>query len=114
MGARKALWDRANEALVALRLAVDAEAAPEVLERLDQGLDLYDEAANMDVDTGPDPYKRWTITIEDDDSEAITIYAANSHESDLFIGRLVELADLSAYGETTSVANPDGPRGEPS
>lgn len=69
---------------------------------------------------GTDKYKSWTITIGDPDrdpsSEAITIYAANSHASDLFINRLLDLADQSihvaAYAHTTNVADPDGPRGE--
>lgn len=80
-------------------------------------LDVIEGKGAATHDAG-DPYKRWTITIDPGrpSEEAITIYASNSYESDVFMGRLIELANgrkpVGAYAETTTVADPRGPRGE--
>jgi hypothetical protein len=103
---RQHAWKRAGLALRELRELVETEALGEkedsndTLDALDRACDEFDDAANtetMSLTLG-EPFTRWTVSLPS--GAGMDIYVPNTADADNFVHAMLELGELSAYGET--------------
>lgn len=101
---RQHAWNRAGRALRELRELVEAETTSvdndDVLAALDLACDRFDDAANMETMslTLGKPFTRWTVSLPS--GAGMDIYVPNMADADNFVHAMLELGELSAYGET--------------